>query len=392
MKNLFSFLFICLSVLTSCSNNKKSCEKYQALIDSALVKAGENNSEILTALNNVDDEKKEGMAFLISYMPEWDLKRLNSDFILNNVNFAYKVKNQYPWCSSLPDSVFFNEVLPYYNVTENRDDWRENFYNRFSPYVKDCSDIRDAIDSINKNIRNELLVDYNTKRRASDQGPFESIESSMASCTGLSILLTDAFRSVGIPSRFAGTNNWFDNRGNHSWVEVYIDGQWYFTEYYPQELNKSWFAADAAKATIGDKNHGIFAVSYKPAECYFPVVWDENKNINAVEVTQRYIDVCSYAINKSAGDSRVKLEIEVYNENGIDKNHNNRVAADLTLFCDGNQVGGGTSCSNKDDLNNVFYLLVDPNKKYEIVVVYQGKEKRVFSEVLEADKIERIVL
>ena len=54
----------------------------------------------------------------------------------------------------------------------------------------------------------------------------------MASCTGLSILLVDALRSVGIPARFAGTASWHDDRGNHSWTEVRLDDGWHFTEFY----------------------------------------------------------------------------------------------------------------------------------------------------------------
>ena len=63
----------------------------------------------------------------------------------------------------------------------------------------------------------------------------------MATCTGLSFLLVDAFWSVGIPARMAGTPMWTNMKGNHSWVEVWVDGEWYFTEYYPEDLNKSWF-------------------------------------------------------------------------------------------------------------------------------------------------------
>ena len=47
-------------------------------------------------------------------------------------------------------------------------------------------------------------------------------------------VLADAFRAVGIPSRVAGTPAWHDDRGNHNWNEVWVDGKWRFTEYYPQ--------------------------------------------------------------------------------------------------------------------------------------------------------------
>ena len=55
----------------------------------------------------------------------------------------------------------------------------------------------------------------------------ESMETGLASCTGLSILLIDACRSVGVPARFVGTPLWADGSGNHSWVEIW-DGGWHF--------------------------------------------------------------------------------------------------------------------------------------------------------------------
>lgn len=377
-KFLKYLMFVAFLVTLSCQTNYPDVpKKYHSLLDSALLKAGDHASELKMALTGVPSSQREGMAYLIAYMPEYDLTSISAQLLIDNVTYAYKVRQQYEWCKTLPDSVFFNEVLPYHNVTEQRDNWRKEFYNRFSPYVKDCRTLTEAVYAINKNVRDELLVDYNTKRRASDQGPFESMESTMASCTGLTILLNDAFRAVGIPARFAGTANWFDNRGNHSWNEVLIDGEWYFTEYYMEDLNRSWFAADAAKATIGSTNNGIFAVSYKPTGSYFPLVWDETKPVNALEVTPRYLNVCAYAIKRDEKDSRIKLEIAGYNAAGYNKDTDNRIPIDITLFCGEKQVGGGTTCNTQQDLNNFLSFLVDPNEEYTIICAYNSKQKTI---------------
>ena len=231
----------------------------------------------------------EAMAYLIAYLPDYDLKTISSELLNENVKYAYIAREKFALCRSLPDSVFFNEVLPYHNVTESRDNWRKSFYDRFSPYINKCNTIEEAVYSVNKNIIKELGVEYSTKRRVSDQGPFESVETKIASCTGLTILLVDAFRSVGIPARFAGTANWFDNRGNHSWCEVLIDGKWYFTEYYMDDLNDAWFIPDAAKATTGSINNGIFAVSYKPTGRNFHLIWDDSQPVNALRPEERRV-------------------------------------------------------------------------------------------------------
>lgn len=201
-----------------------SAGKYHALLDKALETSGTNQPELAKALESATPEMKEGVAFLISYMPERDLKTMKGDDLLSNVKLAYEARNRFAWAKSVPDSIFLNDVLPYASLNEERDQWRADFYKRFAPYVENCKTLEEAIKAVNKNIRDEVKVDYNTAREKPDQNPSESIRQGMASCSGLSILLTDALRSVGIPSRIAGTANWHDNRGNHNWCEVWLDG------------------------------------------------------------------------------------------------------------------------------------------------------------------------
>ena len=104
------------------------------------------------------------IAFLIAYMPERDLQQLTAAFLLGNADYAYQARDKYSWAKALPDSIFLNEVLPYVSLNETREGWRKDFYERFGKYVAHCNTIFEAIDSINRNIRDEVMVDYNTKR------------------------------------------------------------------------------------------------------------------------------------------------------------------------------------------------------------------------------------
>ncbi len=226
-------------LLFSCNSNYSGIpEQYHTLLDSALVVAGENAGELKEALELTPKDQKEGMAFLIAYMPERDLTSLTAEFLLENTAYAYQARTEFPWCQALPDSIFLNEVLPYANTSEDRDPWRKEFYERFAPMVKDCETMIDAIYTINKPINTEVKVEYDTRRTRVDASPKQSMEEHMATCTGLSMILTDAFRSVGIPSRLAGTGMWTNMKGNHTWSEVWVDGEWFFTEYYPDTLAK----------------------------------------------------------------------------------------------------------------------------------------------------------
>lgn len=372
--NIKSVLVLLAFGLSACSSGRYAGvpKEYHALIDRTIATAGDNAKELKKALKEVPHNEREGMAFLISYMPERDAKSLSADFLLENVQYAYKARAEFPWAKEVPDSVFLNDVVAYANLNENRESWRKDFYERFKKYVAPCKTMREAIDSVNKNVRDELLVDYNTKREKPDQAPYESMRQHMASCSGLSILLTDAFRAVGIPSRVAGTPAWHDDRGNHNWNEVWIDGQWRFTEYYPSDdLDQSWFLTDAGKAIKEDVRKAIYAASFKPTGCYFPLVWDENiRYVHAENVTDRYTSLYRAQLAATPADgSHVALRVMVFKDKDHAEASGDRVATNLDVFKGEKQLYGGRSTGATQDMNDVLTFNVEKNQQYTVKFV-----------------------
>jgi len=375
MKKLVQLLLLVLFItqLVSCRSNwsHQVDPDTAVLVNQALTKAGDNAPELRQALDQAPKEQKKGVAFLIAYMPEQDLKILSADFILKNTKWAYQARETFPWCKKLPEEIFMNEVLPYASLLEHRDLWRPEFYARFEPYVRDCKDIYAAIDSVNRNIQKELGVVYNTKRSRVDISPFQAIKEQMATCTGLSFLLVDAFRSVGIPARFAGTAMWTNMRGNHSWVEVWIDGKWYFTEYYPDALNKSWFVADAGKADPADPLHWIYAVTYKPGNCHFPMSWAKNDStIHARNVTDRYIRIYQQQLKgNELNPDELLVKVVLYENGGDTGQSDNRLHRKLVVQLRGKQVDFGYTPSPTDDLNRYLIFKLKKNTNYTFSTV-----------------------
>lgn len=372
--NIKSVLVLLAFGLSACSSGRYAGvpKEYHALIDRTIATAGDNAKELKKALKEVPRNEREGMAFLISYMPERDARSLSADFLLENVEYAYKARAEFPWAKEVPDSVFLNDVVAYANLNENRESWRKDFYERFKKYVAPCKTMREAIDSVNKNVRDELLVDYNTKREKPDQAPYESMRQHMASCSGLSILLTDAFRAVGIPSRVAGTPAWHDDRGNHNWNEVWIDGQWRFTEYYPSDdLDQSWFLTDAGKAIKEDVRKAIYAASFKPTGSYFPLVWDEDiRYVHAENVTDRYTSLYRAQLSAMPADgSHVALRVMVFKDKDHAEASGDRVATNLDVFKGDKQLYGGRSTGATQDMNDVLTFNVEKNQQYTVKFV-----------------------
>ena len=168
--------------------------------------------------------------------------------------------------------MFFNNVLPYANVDEKRDPWRQEFSDLCRPLVKDCKTPTAVAMKLNAELYKKLSLRYAPQRKAPNLSPSESILQGTASCTGLSIVLSDACRAVGVPTRLVGTPNWSDKRGNHTWIEVWDKG-WHFTgacEPDPAGLDRGWFVGDAAKAQKDNPEHAIYAASFRKGRPTLP--------------------------------------------------------------------------------------------------------------------------
>jgi hypothetical protein len=237
--------------------------------------------------DKANPQEQEGMAFLMENMPDRDAKELKRDFLVNNVRLAYQAIGEVPWGHEIPKDIFLNDVLPYASLNERRDHWRKDFHRRFIKMAIKSKTIDRAVVVLNKYVFDTLKVRYSADRRPKpDQSPYESVKAHYASCTGLSILLVDALRSVGIPARIAAIPLWPDESGNHTWVEIW-DGAWHYTgAAEPNRLDHTWFTKKASQA---DASHPIYASSFRKTGLSFPMRWaPELKYVSAVDVTERY--------------------------------------------------------------------------------------------------------
>lgn len=337
--------------------------------ESSLARADSNRSELIKALEQVPVNQQEGFQFLIENMPQRDLQSLSSEFLSDNVALTYKVIQEVPWGKNIPPDIFLNDVLPYASATEYRDNWRKRLYEICMPMVKDCTSPREAAKILNQKIFKLLGVKYSTKRRAPDQGPFETMETGVATCTGLSILLVNACRSVGVPARLAGTPLWYNKSGNHTWVEIW-DMEWYFTgaaEQNPKGFNRGWFVANASKAIKDDPRHAIYASSFRKTGLSFPCVWDRNADyVSAVNVTCRYTTYAKPEVPRG-----LRLMVDVF-----DRPVGERVAARVTVtdIADKSVIFEGISKGDTADMNDHLFFQLPGNRTFMVNVEYNDQQ------------------
>jgi transglutaminase-like putative cysteine protease/predicted esterase len=342
----------------------------------ALQRAGDNAPEIRRAIAEAPEALRADMRFLVRHMPETDLRSLDAAFLLENARLAAEARTATPWAQAVPEDVWRNAVLPYAQVNEEREAWRADFRERFAPLVADAASTTEATMRLNAHIFGELGVKYSTKRNRPDQAPSESIEIGLASCTGLSILLADACRAVGVPARLAGTANWFDSRGNHTWVEIWDGGRWHFVgaaEPDPNGLNRGWFAGDAARATPGSREFGIWAATWEQTGDSLPMVWARDVDwVPAVDVTARYLPSQAAEVDGAGdevvADPTVDLLFAVRGADG------ERVVAELRLRDPETRevVFAGETRDESKDANDFLIATVAPMTEWMLEINHAG--------------------
>ena len=362
---LTSLLFIALSALPG----EQEGRWWPQSVENRLIVAKDNRQELVKALTSVPKDQQKGMAFLVENMPDSDLLNLKASFLLTNHELAYKAKQQVPWGKEIPDDLFFNNVLPYANLDEKRDPWRKAFFDQCMPMIKDCKTPTEATQKLNSELFKTLKLRYAPQRRAPNLSPAESIAQGNASCTGLSIVLSDACRAVCIPTRIVGTPNWYDKRGNHTWLEIH-DGGWHFTgacEADPNGLDRGWFVGDAAKAKHDSPEHAIYATSFRRTTVHFPLVWARDvTTVPGENITDRY------AKKASSPPSTVRVFIKVLDQN------QKRVVTAITVSSptDTSIKLAGKTRGESADLNDFLTFDLAPDKEFTIKASTYEKKVR----------------
>ena len=376
MKKVVYLLIVALTATLLIATLRGKGHTYSEATEAAIA-ASSRPEALRQLLRETDRSLREEMEYLIAHMPAADRDTMSLDLLHENVTYAHQARHQYAWAKAVPLEVYLTDVLPYHVVDEVRDPWRKELYTLFAEAVDTCTTMEQALAAVNANIPRLTGVEYNTLREKTNQSPRESMRQGMASCTGLSILLVDALRSVGIPARFVGTASWHDNRGNHSWTEVWLDGQWRVTEYYfPSQLDHLWFMDDAAKAKADDRNYAIYATRFGEATDWFPMVWcgddstaveDLPQTIGAENVTQHYIDLAQQQrTTRLTAGTHTELRIAGYAQRGKNTHSSHRVAMGVDVFFGTEQMGGGLTAGPLRDMNDMFALLLPKHASYEL--------------------------
>jgi hypothetical protein len=273
MKNFkHTFLMLGAVVICSCNVNDR-----QQLLDYALEHAAANKSEIESVLTHYDDERSDVAAYLVSSMISqqtkygagidsierlyrklpritptgrtWalsdsdvelgksfrmlplashnDLKCVKADYLINNIDDAWRSYKKYSWNSDLSIDDFCELILPYRIGDEPLTDWRSAYRAKYSHLSAELENAENSV--VAARIISTALGEtpYNVQLVTPHRSALNLLEAPLGYCRDDCDRTLYAMRAFGIPVAIDMMLVSPENGGSHQWTVVRdnVDGQ-----------------------------------------------------------------------------------------------------------------------------------------------------------------------
>jgi hypothetical protein len=258
MKNLIFFIafFLC----TACS------DKYSPKIEAVLKQAGDNRKELANVLKHysqdpADSLKLRAAEFLIVNMPgkyseyydapwndvatvhlRWtsssdkqmvldsygldkpvikqDVEYITADYLINNIELAFKVWREQPWGKHITFDIFCEEILPYRLDTEPLENWREKALASFADLNRSFREDTSitAVTACTK--VNDLLPRFRIDKDFPPMNFSQLMASARGPCESAAAMAVFSMRALGIPATIDYTSHWSNSNIGHTWNSV----------------------------------------------------------------------------------------------------------------------------------------------------------------------------
>ena len=261
--------------------------------------------------SKLQKDEEQATRFLLAYLPLSDMADYDGTFFLDNARLSLKAKKDMPWGASIPEDIFLHFVLPVRVNNENLDSFRIVMYKEIYNRVKNL-DLRSAALEVNHWCHEKVTYKGSDSRTSA---PLSTVRTSFGRCGEESTLFVAALRTAGIPARQVYTPRWAHTDDNHAWVEIWVDGKWYFLgacEPSP-ELNMGWFAIPSTRTMlVNTRAYGWYNGS-EPVITKADRFSELNLISNYTPSKTIYVKVLD-GDNKPVANSKVEFQLYNYSE------------------------------------------------------------------------------
>ena len=155
-----------------------------------------------------------------------DLHNITADFLIENIDLAFKAWQEKPWAKYLSFEDFCEYVLPYRGSNEPLERWRRYYWEKYHDmehHLKDPTDPIEAACYINNELKTWFKFDPIFYFHPTDQGLSEMQKNKMGRCEDMTNLAIYAMRANGIAVTSDYTPHWADTGNNHAWNAILND-------------------------------------------------------------------------------------------------------------------------------------------------------------------------
>lgn len=401
MKRIISTFAIVATLICSIACNKEkhfiSDKNYRSEMEKDYTNRpmhDQRKAELSKIMNdeNISLEEKEALKFLYAYMPLSDIADYPAEFFLEQVRGAFRARDTFAWGNKVPEDIFRHFVLVYRVNNENLDSARNVFFDELKDRIKDMN-MYDAALEVNHWCHEKVTYRPSDARTSA---PLATMRTALGRCGEESTFTVTAMRAVGIPARQCYTPRWAHTDDNHAWVEVWVDGKWYYLGACEPDakLNMGWFSIPATRCMMVHSN--AFG-KYKGDE----EINYQNELFSRINMLSNYTDTKKITIivtdndGNAVADANVKFKLYNYAEyypiatRTTDKQGQASLTTglgDLLIWADKD----GTYNYAKIDVRNDSAITLTLNRKggeeyTELFDICPPKEGRVAVEVTEEE-------
>lgn len=251
---------------------------------------------LLTAVDSIESERGE-----LDYGKNekiMDVETITSDYLINNIDLAFRAWHDKPWAAYLSFDQFCRYVLPYRGSNEPLEDWRSYFLEKYVDIGSQVEDDKNPIEvasAINKDVRGWFGFDERYYFHPTDQGLDEMIQSGLGRCEDMTNLAIYALRANGLAVTSDYTPAWANTGNNHAWNSILTEGG--------AVIPFMGAEADPGKYTLFNRAAKVYRKTYDQQRDN--LVFQANKQEKMprwlagkyyIDVTADYTDVCDVTV------------------------------------------------------------------------------------------------
>lgn len=184
--------------------------------------------------------KADGTFYFTMLRRKSDICFINSNYLIDNIDWAFRVWEEQPWGKNVSFKQFCEYVLPYRVGDEVPAYWREHLYNLYNPILNNIRNLPEADDPlfVARVLLDSLIKKPVTFTSRLPSGPHigpNVVDWRSGTCRELADIVTYVLRAVGIPCTMDYMTRG-DNNAEHDWNVVIAKDQSEYMIEFPSVL------------------------------------------------------------------------------------------------------------------------------------------------------------